>query len=1177
MIWLFLGAAFVLSAVWVAVWFPGMPWWVAAIVTVVVVLIVVGIVVYRKVRAARRASALERELLRQAEEQADHLRPDRRAEVRELQARMQEALRELKSSKLGGRGGNAALYALPWYVIVGPPAAGKTTALQQSELSFVAPGGRSPRLRGTAGTKNCDWWFSQDAILLDTAGRFVTHDDDEVEWLAFLDTLKQHRGKKPLDGIVVAVSVSDLVGGEQGGNVEELARQLRAKIDELQTRLDMVLPMYLVFTKADLIGGFVEFFSDLNKQQRRQVLGATFAFDDPRLNDPAIAFEDEFFELVRSVHARALTRLPDERIGGSRSRVMQFPVELSSLGPLLSRFIGELCQPNPYKDTAILRGFYFTSGTQVGRPFDRVLSGMMSGFGMEDRLGELRDGGTPQSYFVTDLFKTIIFRDRDAAIRSGSFARNRARSQIVIAGASLFGALAVVVPALASFVENQDLVRATARELDETKKARLAGGQASVARLDALLDRVRDLETAESRFSVSGLLGPWSAGLLRPAVHRLYADDLRAVVEGPLRQQITAEVIAVDRMARLDDAENFWAAYETVKLYVLMTEPEHMDPADPKGEELSKWAVQRLTDEWSRQGGGTSKPELDRVSLHTKYYVDALVKNRDWAWPKDEALLGSARRRLAEQPLERLEYSYMLRSARDAAPVRADQIFIGGSASYVTSRSAVGVPGMYTRDGWEAVKRNLSSAQGAFALEPWVLGSYGGSAQAVSADRLRDTYFDDYVRAWKNFIGGLVVSTPASVEDAIQELTVLANGDNNPYTVLFRSLATNARLDMSPASLKDKLLEGAKDMAAGAAAKLLKKDGGAPENKISPVEERLGPLIRFGAADAPRGSAPVAPTPLAQCLGELNTLAVRLGMLRESRSEPTQALSEELARTSATVERLLTGLDGATRLLVEPLLMNPIRGSRAGVATTVTSALGDKWKADVWATYDSKIAPRYPFSNGPDVALSDFVEFFRPQGGTLWGFFEKNLSDRLERSGAVFTPRPSADPAGVTGGFLQCLSHAQQITDAVFGAGAEALVPMSIKLDTGGVNIGKVKLTIDGTVLAAGNGPDQWMPAQWPGKGPGRGAVLKVEGVNFTDEVPRNGDFGFFRLLAAGGLKATRQESPTYVATFPSSRDGAPPVTLAVRPSRAVHPFASDFFSRLKCPQNIVVAGAAAP
>jgi type VI secretion system protein ImpL len=175
-------------------------------------------------------------------------------QVLELQARMKEAFSQLKRSK-AGRGRGSALYTLPWYVIIGPPAAGKTTALQQSGLTFMQPGGGSPRIRGTAGTKNCDWWFSNEAILLDTAGRFVTDDDDEAEWFAFLETVRRFRGRKPLDGILVAVSIADLIG-DSGAAIDDMAERLRSTVDEVLARLDLVLPMYVVFTKSDLIGGF---------------------------------------------------------------------------------------------------------------------------------------------------------------------------------------------------------------------------------------------------------------------------------------------------------------------------------------------------------------------------------------------------------------------------------------------------------------------------------------------------------------------------------------------------------------------------------------------------------------------------------------------------------------------------------------------------------------------------------------------------------------------------------------------------------------------------------------------------------------------------------------------------------------------------------------------------------
>src|SRR5678809_1739494 len=76
-------------------------------------------------------------------------------------------------AKLNGR----YLYELPWYLIIGAPGSGKTTALRHSGLKFpLADVAGEDAIRGVGGTRNCDWWFTDQAVLIDTAGRFTTQD-----------------------------------------------------------------------------------------------------------------------------------------------------------------------------------------------------------------------------------------------------------------------------------------------------------------------------------------------------------------------------------------------------------------------------------------------------------------------------------------------------------------------------------------------------------------------------------------------------------------------------------------------------------------------------------------------------------------------------------------------------------------------------------------------------------------------------------------------------------------------------------------------------------------------------------------------------------------------------------------------------------------------------------------
>src|SRR4051812_37486868 len=235
--WLWILCALIIVLAWVGWWFlgslMGIPWWVPIAVTAAVVLVLVGIIVFRRIRAARAARALEKAIAQQAQEQALAAKPERVAEIQELHRQFQQGIAALKSSKLGGgQRGEDALYVLPWYTIVGPPGAGKTTALRHSGLVFPYLDPNGGGVRGVGGTRNCDWWFTNEAILLDTAGRYTTEADDHDEWMAFLEQILKFRVDKPLNGVIIAVSVSELLDATDD-QIQQTGKKIRARIDEM--------------------------------------------------------------------------------------------------------------------------------------------------------------------------------------------------------------------------------------------------------------------------------------------------------------------------------------------------------------------------------------------------------------------------------------------------------------------------------------------------------------------------------------------------------------------------------------------------------------------------------------------------------------------------------------------------------------------------------------------------------------------------------------------------------------------------------------------------------------------------------------------------------------------------------------------------------------------------------
>ncbi len=79
---------------------------------------------------------------------------------------------------------------------------------------------------GVGGTRLCDWWFTEEAVLIDTAGRYTTQDSDaavdRAGWEAFLDLLKRTRPRQPLNGVLVAIALSDIAGGAGGGTAARM-------------------------------------------------------------------------------------------------------------------------------------------------------------------------------------------------------------------------------------------------------------------------------------------------------------------------------------------------------------------------------------------------------------------------------------------------------------------------------------------------------------------------------------------------------------------------------------------------------------------------------------------------------------------------------------------------------------------------------------------------------------------------------------------------------------------------------------------------------------------------------------------------------------------------------------------------------------------------------------------
>jgi len=397
--------------------------------------------------------------------------------VAEVHQKFQSVLEQMKRSKLGGR---KFLRDMPWYVIVGPPGTGKTTALRQSGLHF--PVDLTDDLKGIGGTRNCDWFFTEDVVLIDTAGRYIEQqsdpDVDSTEWFGFLRLLKKHRGRRALNGVILTLSVNELVEGE--AELRENGRQIRKRLAELRDELGINLPVYLLITKADLIVGFEAFFNDLSTRNREQVWGATLPVST-RIDGDTV--EREMKALLGALEHRTTDRVADDIPIADRAAAFRFPAQVDALTRPIKQLVETVFGESRFDDAAQLRGFYFTSATQEGSPVDILVGGMAANFGLPRPNISARHFGDKRSFFLRNLLTEVIFPEAGL----GTFNAVSERRRLLVWRGTLAAACVATIAAaslfMASYVQQNRAITSYADTL-----AGLTGRLSNIASRQAPTD-----------------------------------------------------------------------------------------------------------------------------------------------------------------------------------------------------------------------------------------------------------------------------------------------------------------------------------------------------------------------------------------------------------------------------------------------------------------------------------------------------------------------------------------------------------------------------------------------------------------------------------------------------------------------------------------------------------------
>ncbi len=1093
------------------------------IATILFVLVWGANILWKKFKSSQINAQLIANLIRPPKAEAEPENLAASEDVSAIRNNFSNALSVLKKTTFRGNEGAQHLYELPWYIIIGPPGAGKTTALLNSGLRFPLRDQFGDHgMRGFGGTRGCDWWFSDEAVLIDTAGRYTTQDSDaEVDsagWGGFLDLLKKHRKRRPINGVIVAISLSDLMS--RGTEDRRLhANAIKRRILELQKRLAIKFPIYVLFTKSDMIAGFTEFFDDLGQEERSQVWGMSFSLSENNNPQGVVSrFDSEFDVLLERINQRLVPRLYQERDLSRRAAIQKFPYQLASLKSAANQFLQEVFRPSQFEDTSILRGVYFTSGTQEGTPIDRVMGSLASSFGL-DRQSVPSFSGQGRSYFLTNLFKRVIFPESGVGGTNRRVERQRNILQLATYVVSI--TLIITVTAIWTIgysrnLSNLEIIQAHFTEYERQKQKLYPDSL-----LQQALPALNTLRAATLVYHYEGIgpaagLGLSKEGSIEASSMAAYHRALRTDFLPRLGQRLEIQLRQPDAPADFLQG--------VLKVYLMLSDITHLDP--------------NLVKSWMEQDWKNTFADNPTRQHELMQHLTALFGEEFQPITTNEPLVIRTRHALSQVPLAERVYA---RIKQESTAHREFNIslkdIIGLSNPVVfTSRSNQDfgeIPALFTYKGYHNFYRKEAMRFAKESVEEtWVMGEQQRTTPiATNPDLLNEQvqklYLNEYLQYWNKKLSDLSIVKFTSINHGIEVLEQIIS-PQSPLNKLLATIADNTELNRS--ILSSPTAVGAIESVTNKAKYLAQAVMAADEQTSSLLSEDLGiqvqknfdPMIKLVAQ---KGDAPA---PVESILTEIAELHAYLTEL--SGGDSSASLQAAMVRMNDGSKDAIGKLRARSIRLPEPMKIwveEITQSAWRVVLNRARDQVNTVWRLDVLPEYEQNLKNRYPLykTSTQDVTIADFGHFFG-EGGTIDTYFKNYLSPFVNTRRNDWALRPLEGLSlPMSNQALDLFQQARMIREMYFtGGGKQPLLPFSLRAVDLDRNISRFSLDVDGQHIVYRHGPTRWQKLQWPGPdGTNQSRISFEASSGSMQSQSTDGQWSWFRLLDQSNLQRTAQ------------------------------------------------------
>ena len=741
-------AAIVLTGLFILVIWLELPRGAALACAALILALLLGIVLARRVFTRRRRRLQIEKIVT-----LDYGIADAAPGSRLIDNRWSRAVSIMRESYLG-RWGNP-LYALPWYMIMGRTGAGKSSSIGHSGLNAMQTD-LGPE-NGGANTRNCDWHFFRDAVVMDTAGRYavpLNEAEDSAEWREFLSKLARYRRREPLNGLVIAVAADTLYG--EGEHLLPEARCLRRRIDEIMRILGAKFPVYLMVTKIDLLAGMARLLEKLPEAAKKQSVGVLVQSPEKKNLLPVDAqIANALGSLMERLRGFCLyAENPDIDAAPSPHRVLAWE-ELKAMQPALRAYAEELFAANPYQETPLLRGIFLSSALRDQQEGSRAFPALSA---LVRRFFRIRENVA--GVFLHGFFGSVLPADRNLHRPIAEYLRWRSSVRIAAYGVLLLATFGLSMLFSLSYQHNVRLLAQMSRP-DDTL--------ASTSMIRRVLDferRFRDQAQLEEavRGSILPSMGFNHATLAfhaySDALNRAFFRDLADTAMENLsarRNRLTADT---------DDREFFILMSDLVWRYDLLTAVDR----GKSFEELLE--IPAMPQGFLQALGLDDTPQLAPAMAYS--VARSMYAMHDPAMRKQSLqTLGAAMAQLPEIKFHSLYWIvYRATMLSTLLPLRGE-LFWAGSHSAIL-REAV-LDSVYTKEGLAVILDYLNNLNQLL----------GDDALKFSTEKFLHWYAAEYHSAWQRFALDFVEKAAVHATQPARDAVVsLMSTERNPYFAL---------------------------------------------------------------------------------------------------------------------------------------------------------------------------------------------------------------------------------------------------------------------------------------------------------------------------------------------------------------------------------------------------------